>query len=215
MIRVLFITLYTAFNLFLQVHALDLNEISQRLNESSIKSGKFSQIKTNRHMKRVIRSSGEITIINDVGIIWKNLEPIFFAKTYQLDKVVTWKNESGQLKSSVSKKIIDKVFSKIMLSIVTGDIAYLENNFGVSIKQDGFNSPWLIMIKATNKKIAKRIDVISIMGDDFIHSIKFRMHSDMTIILDFYEMKGIAEITQEDCDYLTEFEYYRKLTGCD
>lgn len=149
----------------------NLTIISQKLANQHHFS-QFKQEKTVAVLSQPLKSNGYLLLNDDQGIIWQTVNPIKSTTVINDDSLKQY-NKNDQLISlpEGSNNAASQLISSTFLSILTGDLSNLKDNF--EVQASCIEDDWTVQLIPNNADIELVLNQLTLKGSDNIQQLKF------------------------------------------
>jgi hypothetical protein len=144
--------------------------------------GSFEQTKHLSGLKKPLIARGRFCVVADKGVLWRTLTP--FPSTLRLtrNEIVQFQGERVAMRLDAKQEPTVRVINGVLFSLLSGDLAQLEQLFEVDAKLDG--NSWRVALKGREAALAKVLGAISLEGSAFVKQIHIvEASGDKTIIV--------------------------------
>jgi len=173
-----------------------LKAISARLRQIQVLRAAFSQTKKIKALRRPLKSSGQFLFATDQGVLWQTQKP--FPSTFVITpKGIQQRSEHSEpLTIAVDERPIIGGFTRVFLSLFSGDTSELEDRFKLYVSGDADN--WTIGLEPEKKVMSRLISRIVMRGDSHISEIYFFETSGDTTRIAFEAVVTEEPLSEEE-----------------
>lgn len=139
-------------------------EVSQKLSSIKKLKSNFRQVKKIQALKRPLISTGELIFSKKAGITWHLKTPIESTLIIDQEKIILMDDEKKKTIIQAKDKPMLYNFTKIFLSIFTGNTEELSQNFYIYFT--GTTQDWRIGLIPKNSQLKKVIKHIILKGNN-------------------------------------------------
>lgn len=152
------------------VSAVTLDALQQRFTEQPVVRAHFEQTRTIKDMPQPLRSSGEMLIARDDGLLWDQKAP--FPMTLLLDDKRMVQTLNGQPPQTITAENNPQMFqfNHLLRALFQADRKVLEENFRIDFKDLG-NGRWSLMLTPTTTPLDKIFASLDLGGAAYLESI--------------------------------------------
>lgn len=152
------------------VSAVTLDALQQRFTEQPVVRAHFEQTRTIKDMPQPLRSSGEMLIARDDGLLWDQKAP--FPMTLLLDDKRMVQTLNGQPPQTITAENNPQMFqfNHLLRALFQADRKVLEENFRIDFKDLG-NGRWSLMLTPTTSPLDKIFASLDLGGAAYLESI--------------------------------------------
>lgn len=152
------------------VSAVTLDALQQRFTEQPVVRAHFEQTRTIKDMPQPLRSSGEMLIARDDGLLWDQKAP--FPMTLLLDDKRMVQTLNGQPPQTITAENNPQMFqfNHLLRALFQADRQVLEENFRIDFKDLG-NGRWSLMLTPTTSPLDKIFASLDLGGAAYLESI--------------------------------------------
>jgi len=152
------------------VSAVTLDALQQRFTEQPVVRAHFEQTRTIKDMPQPLRSSGEMLIARDDGLLWDQKAP--FPMTLLLDDKRMVQTLNGQPPQTITAENNPQMFqfNHLLRALFQADRQVLEENFRIDFNDLG-NGRWSLMLTPTTSPLDKIFASLDLGGAAFLESI--------------------------------------------
>ncbi len=152
------------------VSAVTLDELQQRFTEQPVVRAHFEQTRTIKDLPQPLRSSGEMLIARDNGLLWDQKAP--FPMTLLLDDKRMVQTINGQPPQTITADNNPQMFqfNHLLRALFQADRKVLEENFRIDFKDAG-NGRWSLVQTPTTTPLDKIFASMDLGGATYLESI--------------------------------------------
>ncbi|MEG1210756.1 MAG: outer membrane lipoprotein carrier protein LolA [Leclercia sp.] len=152
------------------VSAVTLDELQQRFTEQPVVRAHFEQTRTIKDMPQPLRSSGEMLIARDNGLLWDQKAP--FPMMLLLDDARMVQTINGQPPQTITAENNPQMFqfNHLLRALFQADRKVLEENFRIDFKDLG-NDRWSLVLTPTTTPLDKIFATLDLGGATYLESI--------------------------------------------
>ncbi|MFZ3621616.1 outer membrane lipoprotein carrier protein LolA [Leclercia barmai] len=152
------------------VSAVTLDELQQRFTEQPVVRAHFEQTRTIKDLPQPLRSSGEMLIARDNGLLWDQKAP--FPMTLLLDDKRMVQTINGQPPQTITADNNPQMFqfNHLLRALFQADRKVLEENFRIDFKDAG-NGRWSLVLTPTTTPLDKIFASMDLGGATYLESI--------------------------------------------
>lgn len=152
------------------VSAVTLDELQQRFTEQPVVRAHFEQTRTIKDLSQPLRSSGELLIARDNGLLWDQKAP--FPMTLLLDDKRMVQTINGQPPQTITADNNPQMFqfNHLLRALFQADRKVLEENFRIDFKDLG-NGRWSLVLTPTTTPLDKIFASMDLGGATYLESI--------------------------------------------
>jgi len=152
------------------VSAVTLDELQQRFTEQPVVRAHFEQTRKIKDMPQPLRSSGEMLIARDDGLLWDQKSP--FPMLLLLDDKRMVQTINGQPPQTITAENNPQMFqfNHLLRALFQADRKVLEENFRIDFKDLG-NGRWSLMLTPTTTPLDKVFTSLDLGGAAYMESI--------------------------------------------
>lgn len=152
------------------VSAVTLDELQQRFTEQPVVRAHFEQTRTIKDLPQPLRSSGEMLIARDNGLLWDQKAP--FPMTLLLDDKRMVQTINGQPPQTITADNNPQMFqfNHLLRALFQADRKVLEENFRIDFKDLG-NGRWSLVLTPTTTPLDKIFASMDLGGATYLESI--------------------------------------------
>ena len=191
----------------LNAWALSLNELSATLQKSPNLLANYTQDKTLNKLNKVLKSSGEVVIVDNKNVFFRQNEP------FELEQIIT-PNRFAQIMddevNEITKENNPQLFeiSNLLLNIFSMNEA---NDKYFAYTLDGELNDWSLVMEPKDELLAKIFKSIKIKGSENVKEIVIEDASQDTTKINFSDFKTFSskdldkiKLTQKEQSYLVK-----------
>ena len=173
-----------------------LKEISERLRQVQLLRAEFVQHKKIKALRRPLKSSGQFLFATDQGVMWQTLKP--FPSTFVItSKGIQQRSEDSEpLTIASDERPIIGGFTRVFLSLFSGDTSELESRFKLYVWSD--SEQWSIGLEPKNKVMSRLISRIVMSGGEHISEIHFFEVSGDVTRIEFGVVETGEQLSEEE-----------------
>jgi len=152
------------------VSAVTLDELQQHFTEQPVVRAHFEQTRTIKDLPQPLRSSGEMLIARDSGLLWDQKAP--FPMTLLLDDTRMVQAINGQPPQTITADNNPQMFqfNHLLRALFQADRKVLEENFRIDFKDLG-NGRWSLLLTPTTTPLDKIFASMDLGGATYLESI--------------------------------------------
>ncbi|MCU6667362.1 outer membrane lipoprotein carrier protein LolA [Enterobacteriaceae bacterium H4N4] len=152
------------------VSAVTLDELQQRFTEQPVVRAHFEQTRTIKDMPQPLRSSGEMLVARDDGLLWDQKAP--FPMLLLLDDKRMVQTLNGQPPQTITAENNPQMFqfNHLLRALFQADRKVLEENFRIDFKDLG-NGRWSLVLTPTTTLLDKIFASLDLGGAHYLESI--------------------------------------------
>ncbi len=163
-----------------QALALNLEELSARLERPSLVAGSFEQEKFLIGFPKPLKTQGVYTFWADHGIVWETKTP-FASKMIltptQLRSISDYQERSVSSEDNPHLRVLNQ----LLIGLMQGDVKVISEHFNVALKDS--NDQWQMLLMPKDKNIKMVFVKILIDGDKEVKTLRFYSpNGDLTVI---------------------------------
>ena len=191
----------------LNAWALSLNELSATLQKSPNLLANYTQDKTLNKLNKVLKSSGEVVIVDNKNVFFRQNEP------FELEQIIT-PNRFAQIMddevNEITKENNPQLFeiSNLLLNIFSMNEV---NDKYFAYTLDGELNDWSLVMEPKDELLAKIFKSIKIKGSENVKEIVIEDASQDTTKINFSDFKTFSskdldkiKLTQKEQSYLVK-----------
>lgn len=150
--------------------ALTLDDLQQRFREQPLIRADFTQLRTIKSMPQPLKSSGQMLIARDKGLLWDQTTP--FPMALMLDDSRMVQQVNGQPPQTITADSNPQMFqfNHLLRGLFQADRQVLEQNFRVDFSDHG-NDRWTLRLTPTTTPLDKIFASIDLSGERFLNGI--------------------------------------------
>lgn len=164
------------------VHAITLDDLQQRFSQKTILRAQFEQLRTISGMSQPLKSSGNLLISPEDGLVWNQSAP--FVMTMLMNDVKMEQRIGDQAPQIITARSHPQLFqfNSLLTALFHTDRLALEQDFALSFGDLG-GGRWRLILQPTTKPLNKLFRQISLTGTEFLDEIQIEdMQGDGTYI---------------------------------
>lgn len=179
-----------------QVWALNLEELSARLDRPSLVAGSFEQEKFLVGFPKPLKTQGVYTFWANHGIVWETKTPFnskMILTPTQLRSVTDYQQRAVSSEDNPHLKVLNQ----LLIGLMQGDVKVISEHFNIGLKET--NNLWQMLLMPKDKNIKMVFVKILIEGDKEVKALRFYSpNGDLTVIhlKDEHEPKNIPQDLQ-------------------
>jgi len=199
LLSIVFISLPAMSPVWAQAEADKIQQITSQLRSHVLLSGEFKQTRKLQGFSRSIESTGIFTYWQGRGLYWETQQPFFQASTFIQDGVIDWRKSDGLAGILIDDNPVLKNISSIIVPLVGGDLAKLDNTFDSSWVFD--DAGWSMALDPDSFMVKKAIDRIEVSGGQFIRALVISTPGNDTTEITFLNMTSTDSPNRQQCEY--------------
>jgi len=151
--------------------AITLDTLQQRFTQQPVIRAHFEQTRTIKDLPQPLRSSGEMLIARDTGLLWDQKTP--FPMQLMLDDARMVQSVNGQPPQVITADNNPQMFqlNHLLRALFQADRKVLEQNFRIDFQDNG-NDRWTLRLTPTTTPLDKIFSSIDLAGQQYLESIK-------------------------------------------
>lgn len=185
------------------VHAVTLDDLQQRFSQRTVLRAQFEQLRTISGMSQPLKSSGNLLISPEDGLVWKQSAP--FAMMVLMNDVKMEQRIGGQAPQIVTAKSHPQLFqlNSLFAALFHTDRQALEQNFVLSFSDLGAGR-WQLNLQPTTTPLNKLFHQITLTGTEYLNEIQIEdMQGDGTYIRFFNQKTKPEALTSDEKRYFS------------
>lgn len=153
------------------VNALTLDALQQRFTEQPVVRAHFEQTRTIKDLPQPLKSSGEMLIARDKGLLWDQTTP--FSMKLLLDDTRMVQAINGQPPQTITAENNPQMFqfNHLLRALFQADRKVLEQNFRVAFVNKG-EGRWTLRLTPIVTPLDKIFASIDLAGGQYLDSIQ-------------------------------------------
>ncbi|SMG41736.1 outer membrane lipoprotein carrier protein LolA [Cedecea sp. NFIX57] len=153
------------------VNALTLDTLQQRFTEQPVVRAHFEQTRTIKDLPQPLKSSGEMLIARDKGLLWDQTTP--FSMKLLLDDTRMVQAINGQPPQTITAENNPQMFqfNHLLRALFQADRKVLEQNFRVEFADKG-EGRWTLRLTPIVTPLDKIFASIDLAGGQYLDSIQ-------------------------------------------
>jgi uncharacterized iron-regulated membrane protein len=153
------------------VNALTLDALQQRFTEQPVVRAHFEQTRTIKDLPQPLKSSGEMLIARDKGLLWDQTTP--FSMKLLLDDTRMVQAINGQPPQTITADNNPQMFqfNHLLRALFQADRKVLEQNFHVAFVDKG-EGRWTLRLTPIVTPLDKIFASIDLAGGQYLDSIQ-------------------------------------------
>lgn len=153
------------------VNALTLDALQQRFTEQPVVRAHFEQTRTIKDLPQPLKSSGEMLIARDKGLLWDQATP--FSMKLLLDDTRMVQAINGQPPQTITAENNPQMFqfNHLLRALFQADRKVLEQNFRVAFVDKG-EGRWTLRLTPIVTPLDKIFASIDLAGGQYLDSIQ-------------------------------------------
>ncbi|AIR04311.1 MULTISPECIES: outer membrane lipoprotein carrier protein LolA [Cedecea] len=153
------------------VNALTLDALQQRFTEQPVVRAHFEQTRTIKDLPQPLKSSGEMLIARDKGLLWDQTTP--FSMKLLLDDTRMVQAINGQPPQTITAENNPQMFqfNHLLRALFQADRKVLEQNFRVAFVDKG-EGRWTLRLTPIVTPLDKIFASIDLAGGQYLDSIQ-------------------------------------------
>ncbi|AIR61211.1 membrane protein [Cedecea neteri] len=153
------------------VNALTLDALQQRFTEQPVVRAHFEQTRTIKDLPQPLKSSGEMLIARDKGLLWDQTTP--FSMKLLLDDTRMVQAINGQPPQTITAENNPQMFqfNHLLRALFQADRKVLEQNFRVAFADKG-EGRWTLRLTPIVTPLDKIFASIDLAGGQYLDSIQ-------------------------------------------
>lgn len=153
------------------VSAVTLDELQQRFTEQPVVRAHFTQVRAIKDLPQPLRSSGEMLIARDQGLLWDQKTP--FPMLLMLDDTRMVQVVNGQAPQVITAQNNPQMFqfNHLLRALFQADRKVLEQNFRIDF-QDRGDGRWTLSLTPTTTPLDKIFATINLAGQTYLDTIQ-------------------------------------------
>ncbi|WP_347253804.1 outer membrane lipoprotein carrier protein LolA [Leminorella grimontii] len=183
--------------------AVTLGDLQQRFAQKTTLRAQFEQLRTISGMSQPLKSSGNLLISPEDGLVWNQSAP--FAMTMLMNDVKMEQRISGQAPQIVTAQSHPQLFqfNSLLTALFHADRKALEQNFSLSFSDLG-GGRWRLVLHPTTTPINKLFRQITLSGAEFLNEIQIEdMQGDGTHVRFFNQKTKPDALTPDEKRYFS------------
>ncbi|HEY3984560.1 outer membrane lipoprotein carrier protein LolA [Cedecea sp.] len=180
------------------VNALTLDALQQRFTEQPVIRAHFEQSRTIKDLPQPLKSSGEMLIARDKGLLWDQTSP--FSMKLLLDDTRMVQAINGQPPQTITAENNPQMFqfNHLLRALFQADRKVLEQNFRVEFTDKG-EGRWTLRLMPIVTPLDKIFATIDLAGGQYLDSIQLNdKQGDRTDIALSQHQLTPAKLTDEE-----------------
>ena len=180
------------------VNALTLDALQQRFTEQPVIRAHFEQSRTIKDLPQPLKSSGEMLIARDKGLLWDQTSP--FSMKLLLDDTRMVQAINGQPPQTITAENNPQMFqfNHLLRALFQADRKVLEQNFRVEFTDKG-EGRWTLRLIPIVTPLDKIFATIDLAGGQYLDSIQLNdKQGDRTDIALSQHQLTPAKLTDEE-----------------
>lgn len=153
------------------VHAVTLDDLQQRFTSQPVVRAHFVQERQIKDMHQPLRSSGEMIIARDNGLLWQQTAP--FPMTLMLNDSQMVQVINGQAPQVITAQTNPQMFqfNHLLRALFQADRKVLEQNFRLDFQDKG-NNAWQLVLTPVTTPLDKIFAAITLNGSAYLDAIQ-------------------------------------------
>lgn len=153
------------------VSAVTLDELQQRFTEQPVVRAHFEQIRAIKDLPQPLRSSGEMLIARDRGLLWDQKAP--FPMLLMLDDTRMVQVINGQTPQVITAQNNPQMFqfNHLLRALFQADRTVLEQNFRINFQDKG-EGRWSLQLTPITTPLDKIFATIDLGGQTCLETIR-------------------------------------------
>ena len=153
------------------VHAVSLDDLQQRFTSQPVVRAHFVQERQIKDMPQPLRSSGEMIIARDNGLLWQQTAP--FPMTLMLNDNQMVQVINGQTPQVITAQTNPQMFqfNHLLRALFQADRKVLEQNFRLDFQDKG-NNAWQLVLTPITTPLDKIFAAITLNGSAYLDAIQ-------------------------------------------
>ena len=153
------------------VHAVTLDDLQQRFTSQPVVRAHFVQERQIKDMPQPLRSSGEMIIAPDNGLLWQQTAP--FPMTLMLNDSQMVQVINGQAPQVITAQTNPQMFqfNHLLRALFQADRKVLEQNFRLDFQDKG-NNAWQLVLTPITTPLDKIFAAITLNGSAYLDAIQ-------------------------------------------
>jgi len=139
-------------------------QIQQRLVGGTVQRGRFEQDKQLAGFAKPLKSQGDYLLVRGKGLIWRTAAPFASQLVLTRDRIAAGNGMQGGVQLDASKEPGIRVVTSLMLALLDGDLAALQQAFDVQASVQG-EKGWRAALKPKAAALAQLFSRIELDGD--------------------------------------------------
>ncbi|ADO46539.1 outer membrane lipoprotein carrier protein LolA [[Enterobacter] lignolyticus] len=151
--------------------AITLDTLQQRFTRQPVIRAHFEQTRTIKDLPQPLRSSGEMLIARDTGLLWDQKTP--FPMQLMLNDARMVQSVNGQPPQVITADNNPQMFqlNHLLRALFQADRRVLEQNFRIDFQDKG-DDRWTLRLTPTTTPLDKIFSSIDLAGQQYLESIK-------------------------------------------
>lgn len=151
--------------------AITLDTLQQRFTRQPVIRAHFEQTRTIKDLPQPLRSSGEMLIARDTGLLWDQKTP--FPMQLMLNDARMVQSVNGQPPQVITADNNPQMFqlNHLLRALFQADRRVLEQNFRIDFQDTG-DDRWTLRLTPTTTPLDKIFSSIDLAGKQYLESIK-------------------------------------------
>ncbi|ALR78495.1 outer membrane lipoprotein carrier protein LolA [[Enterobacter] lignolyticus] len=151
--------------------AITLDTLQQRFTRQPVIRAHFEQTRTIKDLPQPLRSSGEMLIARDTGLLWDQKTP--FPMQLMLNDARMVQSVNGQPPQVITADNNPQMFqlNHLLRALFQADRRVLEQNFRIDFQDTG-DDRWTLRLTPTTTPLDKIFSSIDLAGQQYLESIK-------------------------------------------
>ncbi|AKJ40698.1 LolA family protein [Pragia fontium] len=178
--------------------AVSLDDLQQRFSHQPVLRAQFEQLRTINGMSQPLKSSGNVLIAQQHGLVWNQTKP--FALKLMMNESRMEQSMVGQPPQVVTADSNPQMFqfNAILTALFHADRQALEQNFRLNFSDLG-NGGWQLTLQPTTMPLNKLFRQITLNGEQFLNAIAIDdMQGDNTRIRFFDQKTQPTTLTPDE-----------------
>ncbi|WP_313480953.1 outer membrane lipoprotein carrier protein LolA [Atlantibacter hermannii] len=152
-------------------HAVTLDSLQQRFTSQPVVRAHFVQERQIKDMPQPLRSSGEMIIARDKGLLWQQTAP--FPMTLMLNDSQMVQVINGQPPQVITAQTNPQMFqfNHLLRALFQADRKVLEQNFRLDFQDKG-NNAWQLALTPITTPLDKIFATVTLTGSEYLDAIQ-------------------------------------------
>ncbi|WP_417067218.1 LolA family protein [Niveibacterium terrae] len=173
-----------------------VDQVQATLTQPAVVSGRFEQKRELAGFPKPVASSGRFLVARERGVLWTTERP--FASSVRLTRgeILQKAGDTVTMRMSASKEPAVRAINGVMFSLLSGDIARLEQNFTVTGKAG--EGRWTLSLAPREAGLAQVIKRIELSGQKFVETVDMLDANGDRTHIRMLDSKGAAALSKAE-----------------
>lgn len=169
------------------ITAVQLQQLSERIQNPAVLRAEFQQAKRIAGMSRSLPSSGQLIYSRTEGLYWHTQLP-FVSSLVLNDRGIVEMDEDGNRNVvSLDDKPGMALFMQVFLAIASGDLSTLQQYF--TITGSITDTQWQLTLLPIDDSLSKMLSTATLQGDDLLRQVTVSETSGDSTVIEYHNVR--------------------------